>query len=164
MARVVVSIILLTLVYAMTLASFDPWDLAIGAALSALILWLFRRHMFIEPAIPARELLSRIVYFVPFVYGLIVNIVQGTVQVAAIVVGLRPLRQPGIVKVPIGERTRLGVAMTSLETALSPGTFMIDVDWEENVMLIHSIDASDPDEVRADHQNFYERYQRKVFP
>jgi hypothetical protein len=31
-------------------------------------------------------------------------------------------------------------------------------------MLLHVIDASDPDEVRRRHQVFYDRFQRKVFP
>jgi multisubunit Na+/H+ antiporter MnhE subunit len=31
-------------------------------------------------------------------------------------------------------------------------------------MLIHVIDASDPDAFRKDREDFYRRYQRKVFP
>jgi multisubunit Na+/H+ antiporter MnhE subunit len=32
------------------------------------------------------------------------------------------------------------------------------------MMLVHVIDASDPDQIRADMQALYDRYQRKVFP
>jgi multicomponent K+:H+ antiporter subunit E/multicomponent Na+:H+ antiporter subunit E len=46
----------------------------------------------------------------------------------------------------------------------SPGEFLVDVDWIERVMLIHVLDASDPEEVRRDHQRFYVRFQRAVFP
>jgi multisubunit Na+/H+ antiporter MnhE subunit len=31
-------------------------------------------------------------------------------------------------------------------------------------MLVHVLDASDPDAVRRHHDRFYERYQRMVFP
>ena len=77
---------------------------------------------------------------------------------------VRPLNHPGIVAVPIAERSPLGVAVSGLATTLSPGAFLVDVDWEQRVMLIHVLDASDPDEVRADHQRFYRRWQRHVFP
>ena len=40
----------------------------------------------------------------------------------------------------------------------------MDIDWEKRVMLIHSITAGDPEAVRRSHQDFYQRYQRKVFP
>jgi multisubunit Na+/H+ antiporter MnhE subunit len=40
----------------------------------------------------------------------------------------------------------------------------IDLDEAAGVMLLHVIDASDPEQVRAAHLRFYERYQRRVFP
>ncbi|MBA2375274.1 MAG: Na+/H+ antiporter subunit E, partial [Rubrobacter sp.] len=50
------------------------------------------------------------------------------------------------------------------EATLSPGTYLVEVDWERGVWLIHALDASDPDEVRRDRHEFYERYQKRVFP
>jgi len=66
--------------------------------------------------------------------------------------------------VPIGERTTSGVAVSALTTTMSPGEVLVDIDWERGVMLIHVLDARDPDAVRARHLRFYERYQRRVFP
>ena len=48
--------------------------------------------------------------------------------------------------------------------AMAPGTFLVDVDWERGVFLIHILDASDPDAVRHHQEDFYQRYQRNVFP
>ncbi len=92
------------------------------------------------------------------------DIIVGTWQVALVVLGLRPLQAPGIVKVPIGSRSPLGVTVSSLVESLSPGSILIDVDWDERLMYFHVIDASTPDRVRAKVQRFYERYQRRVFP
>ena len=61
------------------------------------------------------------------------------------------------------QRTPLGIAVNSLVIALPPGSFMVDVDYEKQVMLIHVLDASDPDAVREGFQEFYRRYQRHVF-
>jgi multisubunit Na+/H+ antiporter MnhE subunit len=74
------------------------------------------------------------------------------------------LRHPGIVPIPIAERTPLGVTITSLVTTLSPGTFLVDVDEADRSMLMHVIDASNPDAVREEYEVFYRRYQRHVFP
>jgi len=84
--------------------------------------------------------------------------------VALVVLGRRPLDCPGIVAIPIEERTPIGVAVAALAFTLSPGDVLIDVDEEEQVMLIHVLDASDPEAVRARHRNFYERWQRRAFP
>jgi multisubunit Na+/H+ antiporter MnhE subunit len=92
------------------------------------------------------------------------DITTGTWEVALVTLHLRPLVKPGIVAVPIENRTPLGVAVSALATTLSPGTFLVDVDWEKRVMLIHAIDASDPDVVREALQHMYRRYQSKVFP
>ncbi|MDP9369920.1 MAG: hypothetical protein M3Q03_16890 [Chloroflexota bacterium] len=32
------------------------------------------------------------------------------------------------------------------------------------MLLIHVLDATDPDAVRAEHERFYRRFQRHVFP
>jgi multisubunit Na+/H+ antiporter MnhE subunit len=47
---------------------------------------------------------------------------------------------------------------------LSPGTFFVDVDRKRGVVLIHVIDASDPEAFRRHQESVYRRYQSKVFP
>ena len=42
--------------------------------------------------------------------------------------------------------------------------FFVDVDRERESVLIHIIDASDPAAFRRQQEDFYNRYQRKVFP
>jgi hypothetical protein len=41
MTRYLLALLALTVTYALTLASFDPWDLAIGALLGSVVLALF---------------------------------------------------------------------------------------------------------------------------
>ncbi|QYJ16131.1 hypothetical protein Rxycam_01962 [Rubrobacter xylanophilus DSM 9941] len=163
MRRSVAYLAALTLIYALVLASFHPWDLALGALLSAALLFAFRRFVFADPPGEA-GLLRRALYAVPLCLAILRNILKGTWEVALVTLGLRPLRSPGIVAVPVGERTPAGVAFSALATTLSPGTFLVEVDWERGVMLIHTIDASDPEAVRREHEEFYRRYQREVFP
>lgn len=163
MRFVALTVVLLTLVYALVLGSFAPADLAMGVVISGILVFGTRRLTFREkPSSP--DLLKRFLYFWPFLVAEVWNIVNGTWTVALITLHIKPLVSPGIVAVPIGERTPAGVAISAMATTLSPGTFLVDVDWEKGVMLIHSIDASDPDEVREEHQEFYRKWQSKVFP
>ena len=154
----------LTAIYAAVLVSLHVWDLIIGAAIAAALLWLFRPFIFVGPPLPAGETLKRAAMFPVFAAVVIRDIMVGTWLVALVVLGLRPLRSPGIVAVPIGDRSPVGVVVSAIATTLSPGTFLVDIDWADRVMLIHSIDASDPDRIRQAFQHSYDRYQRHVFP
>ena len=164
MKRAAFSLVLLTLVYAFVLASFSPWDLAFGAVLSGVLLYAFRGYVFGGKPAPLPGLLSRVFAFWPFAFAVVRDTIVGTWQVTQVTLRLKPIGKPGVVAVPIGERTPVGVAVSALVTTISPGAVLIDVDWDEGVMLIHAMDAADPGEVRRSHEHFYQRYQKKVFP
>lgn len=156
------ALLLLTLVYAMVLASFHPLDLLFGAVLSGTLLYVFRPFVFDRLTGPTPGLARRFVAFFPFAWAVVRDVVRGTWEVALVTLRLRPLESPGIVRVPVGERTATGVAISALALTLSPGSFLIEANDE--FMLVHVLDAADPDEVRDKCEDFYQRYQRKIFP
>ncbi len=162
MKRAGLAFLLLTLVYAMVLASFHPLDLLFGAVLSGALLYVFRSFVFGGGPDPLPGVLGRFAAFLPFAWAIAWDVAKGTGEVALVVLHFRPLVSPGIVKVPIGDRTPTGVAVSALVTTLSPGAFLIEAN--EEFMLIHFLDAADPDAVREKQEDFYQRYQRKVFP
>lgn len=162
--RYAVTVALLTLVYALVIGSFHPLDLLLGALVSAVLAYVFRGVVAGGGEGSGLGLPGRVVAFVPFSFAVTRDIIAGTWEVALVTLHLRELRKPGIVAVPVGERTPTGVAVSALVTTLSPGSFLVEVDRERDVMLIHTIDADDPEAVCRQHQEFYRRYQRKVFP
>jgi multicomponent Na+:H+ antiporter subunit E len=164
MTRYVAAVALLTLVYALALASFGPVDLIFGAGLSAALLYFSRRFVFGEGSGRDPSVLGRSVAFVPFAFAVFREIVRGTWEVSLVTLHLRPLVRPGVVAVPIGERTPSGVSAWAVVTGLPPGSFFVDVDRERGVALIHLLDASNPEAFREEQENFYRRYQSKVFP
>jgi multisubunit Na+/H+ antiporter MnhE subunit len=101
---------------------------------------------------------------VPFCAVVFRDIVAGTWEVTLVTLHLRPMVRPGIVAVPIGDRTPFGVAVWAVTTGLPPGTFFVDVDAERGVALIHVLNASDPQKFREHQNDTYRRYQSKVFP
>jgi multisubunit Na+/H+ antiporter MnhE subunit len=155
-------------VYALTLASADPVDVGTGVLIGTAVTLLLRSFMR-ETAIAGvvanpPSAVRRTIWFLPFAFAVLRDVVAGTIAVARYSLGLRDADHQGIVALPIGERTRLGVAVSAWATTLSPGTALVDVDWQAGQILIHVLDAGDPDAVRAAHQRFYDRYQRHVFP
>jgi multicomponent Na+:H+ antiporter subunit E len=167
--RYAFAVVALTLVYALALASFHPWDLLIGTGLSSILLFSFGRIVFRENSDSQAGqlsglLLRRTVAFVPFCLVVLRDILVGTWEVTLVVLHLRPLASPGIVAVPVGERTPTGVAVWAVVTGLPPGSFFVDVDRELGVALIHVLDARNPEAFREEQEDFYRRYQSKVFP
>ena len=164
MTRVALSLVLVAATYLLMLASADPVDAATALVVAAVTLAVFRRFLFPGGERTGPGLLSRAVAFPAFALAVLRDITLGTWHVALIVLHLRPLVAPGIVAVPFGERSRTGVLVGAFVATLSPGEFLVDVDEERRVVLLHVIDASDPDDVRRQHDRFYDRFQKKVFP
>jgi multicomponent Na+:H+ antiporter subunit E len=175
MTRHVAVVAVLTLVYALALASFHPWDLAIGAVLAAALLFAAKhttRRIGYGAAGPSSSestasrphALGRVRAFFPFAVAVGRDTLAGAWRVFLATVGLRRPRSPGVVAVPFGERTPNGVSVSAFLAAFTPDTLLVGVDEEKRVMLIHAIDAADPDAVRESQQEFYRRYQRRVFP
>lgn len=164
MTRLLLSVAGLTMVYSMILLSLHPWDLVIGVVLSTGVILLFRQHLFGDVLEPVAGFAQRVLALPRFAWAVYVEMMEGLWLVLSIVLKRRPLIRSGIVAVPMGERSASGVAVTAWLVGISPGSVVIDVDWERKIMWIHFIDVTDPDELRRKMQTFYERYQRQIFP
>lgn len=164
MTRYAAAVLILTLVYALALGSFHPLDLIFGACLSVVLVFASRRFLFEDGPERGVPILRRVAAFVPFCLAVFREVLVGTWEVTLVTLHLRPLSNPGIVEVPIGERTPAGVAVWAVVAGLPPGSFFVDMDREREVVLIHAIDASDPEAFRKQQEDFYRRYQRNVFP
>lgn len=164
MNRALLSVLLLTAVYPLMLASVSPWDLLLGAGLSTAVLAAFRRFLFGGRPTPIRGLGARMWAVPRFAWAVVRDITVGTWQVASVVLGIRPLTHPGIVAIPLEDRTEAGAVVSAFAATLAPGEYFVEFDWAERRMLMHVLDASDPDAVRERFATFYSRYQRRVAP
>lgn len=154
----------LGLLYCLTLASADPVDFATGTLLGAVLLLALGRRLRSPARTGPAQSLHRAAWFPVFACAVVADVLAGTWDVALRVLHLRSVDRPGLVRVPFGPRTDRGVAVSALATTLSPGSVVVEIDEERREFLLHVIDASDADAVRAQLQRFYDRYQRRVFP
>src|SRR5215211_4198776 len=93
MSRYVLSVVMLVLVFALTLASFDPWDLVIGLVISVAVLQLFRplleSHRLPRGGRSVPPPWRRVIGFAPFVIAVIWEVTIGTWQVALITLHIK---------------------------------------------------------------------------
>lgn len=164
MTRLAIATLALAGVYCLALGSLDPWDVGAGVLVGGVVVVGLRDHLFTSAPVSAAKTLRRAAAFVPFALVVLRDTAVGAVRVALVVAGLRHEHDPGIVRVPFEERSEGGVAVAALVTSLTPGELVIELDWEERAMLVHLLDARDPEAARARHRRFYRRYQRHVFP
>ena len=61
-------------------------------------------------------------------------------------------------------RCAVGCGAGGCGSGITPDTVVVELDEERGRMLLHVIDASDPDAVRSEQLDSYERRQRRVFP
>jgi multisubunit Na+/H+ antiporter MnhE subunit len=163
-----VTVVVGAIIYVFTLASTDPIDFAVGLVLAAAVTPLIRQFMVSsrvrETDTPSPPVWLRVLWLPVFLAAVLRDITVGTWDVLQYTLGFRSFENAGIVRVPIGERSRSGVAISAWAITVSPGSAYVDTDWEEREMLVHVLEADHGDEVRQSLQEFYERYQRRIFP
>lgn len=144
-----------TLLFALMTADLTWQNLALGFLISLGLLGVLRRQILPRPLPPNDFAWHLVIYSPVLLWYLFVDIMKGTWIVTLTTLGIRPLRKPGIVKMPIGAHSPYGVGPVGYFITLSPGSYVVDVDWDAGEILVHVIDASDPDEVRRDAEKYY---------
>lgn len=164
MMRFMVSVLLLTMVYTLALASADPWDVGLGVLLSSGVVLLFRRFLLAGPPVPIVDVVRRVAFFPALAVATFVDIVKGTWIVSRMVLSKKIPETGGFVTIPIGDRTESGVIVSGLLNSLTPGSVLVEIDLSAETWTIHDLDTTDEAAVIANAQEFYERFQRPVWP
>lgn len=141
----------LTAVYLLVLTSLAPGDIVMGLALGlAVSVWLRPRAPSRAEPHPvtlsgAAAMLGRTLY----------EMIAGSWATARFCVGSRGA--PGFVEIPREDRTRVEVAAWGVLTGEAPDEIVVDVDESRDVLIVHLLDASDPDAVQARHHRNHAR-------
>lgn len=155
----------LTTVYLLALTSIKLGDIIVGLVLSALIVGsaiaLTGRPRPERP--PGTSAVRRLVGLPALIGFTLVDMSRGSWQVAACCLGLRPIA-PGTVIVPIRPNSSSSATAWAIRVGLAPDSVVVDVDDQGGELLLHVLDARDPDAVRRAQLDSYRRAQRRVFP
>jgi len=86
--------------------------------------------------------------------------ITGTIRTVRF--GLGGHATPGFVEIPRDGRSPGAIALWGLLTGEAPDEYPVDVDAGRDVLLVHVLDAQDPEVIRARHHAARERWQRAV--
>lgn len=159
MSGVLLRAALLTAVYLLVLTSVAPGDVLVGGLLGLAFATMLRPHHAPRGAArwPSR--------FRAAAVGLVLTLAEmarGTWRVVQFCLGSDA--SPGFVEIPRGTRSRVNVALWGVITGEAPDEYPVDVDARRGVLVVHLVDADDPDAVRERHRRTFERWQGKVVP
>ncbi|MDU0294254.1 Na+/H+ antiporter subunit E [Saccharothrix longispora] len=163
MIALLLRVLVLTSVYLLALTSLHPGDVLVGLVLSSALVVVARRVRPHEPLPPRAELGRRLAGVPALVGGTLVDLVVGTWRTAACLVGRGP-SAAGLVEVPIPRGGPASAAAWGVRVGFVPDTVVVEVDEERGRMLLHVLDARDPDAVVAGQLDSYRRRQRRVLP
>lgn len=149
----------LTAVYLLVVTSVAPGDLAVGAAIGLAVALALRRRPAPGPAPPWRE---RVPAVAAVAAGTAIEMARGSWRVVRFCLG--SAASPGFVEIPRDGRSDAGVALWGVLTGEAPDEIPVDVDDERGVLVVHLVDAGDPDAVRERHRRDHEHRQGRVVP
>jgi multisubunit Na+/H+ antiporter MnhE subunit len=136
-----------------------PGDVLVGGLLAASVAFVLRPR-----GAPAESgpLSVRAAAFAAIFVSTLAEMARGSLRTVRFCLG--PVDRSGIVEIPRGERSRHSIALWGVLTGESPDEVPVDVDDDRDVLIVHIVDAGDPEGVRERHRREYERRQRKVVP
>ena len=143
--------VLLALAWAAVSGSFSLGNLIFGFVLGALALSLIREQV---GSVGYFSRLRRVTsLFLLFFYELI----QSAVRVAILVIQPDMKLKPGIIAYDLKVDRDLEITLLANLITLTPGTLSVDVSADRSTLYIHALDCSDPDQIRKDIADGFER-------
>lgn len=162
MLALLLRVVVLTTIYLLALTSLHPGDIVTGLVLSALVVATANRVGSSRP-VSRSPVLRRLAGVPALIGGTIVDLAKGTWDTTVCLIG-RGLPHGGLVEVPIPPSGPAAAAAWGIRVGFVPDTVVVDIDEQKGSMLLHVLDARDPDAVIAAQTDSYERRQRRVFP
>jgi multisubunit Na+/H+ antiporter MnhE subunit len=157
MTRVIMQALLFMGIYLLVLTSVKPGDAVIGFALGVALAIALRPRRAPAGTPPGPAV---VLALGPVLLSTAVEMVVGSWRTVRFCLGLGG--DPGFVEIPREGRSRHAVALWGVLTGEAPDEVPVDVDEQRDVLIVHLVDASDPDAVRERHRRTYERALRKV--
>jgi multicomponent K+:H+ antiporter subunit E len=117
-----------------------------------------------SPYWPNRPRLSSLPRIVEFVLVVLWDICVANVQVAIIILfKTNANTKPAWITIPLELRTPEAITVLAGTITMTPGTVSSDLSADGRSLLVHCLDAPDPDAVRDDIKARYERRLKEIF-
>jgi multicomponent Na+:H+ antiporter subunit E len=125
---------------------------ALGFLVAFLVLWWLR------PMLGPTTYFRKLPLAVGFSFVFLWEVVKSNLRVAWDVVTPRKFRQPGIVAIPLDARSDLEITVLANLITLTPGSLCLDISEDRRTLYVHAMFVSDPDQVRHEIKQRFERW------
>ncbi|MFC6487556.1 Na+/H+ antiporter subunit E [Nitratireductor sp. GCM10026969] len=149
--------ILLALVWAAITGAFTLSNIVFGFLLGALALYLIREQA------GSLGYFRRGMRFISLAALFLYELVLSAWRVALLVLSPRMNLKPGIFAYPLKVERDLEITLLANMITLTPGTLSVDVSEDHKFLYIHAIDCSEPDSLRRDIAQGFERRIMEAF-
>lgn len=113
---------------------------------------------------PERPTLRNPMMIIEYMLVVLLDIVRANIQVSLIILGKRNAdMQPGWVTVPLDLRSPEAITVLAGTITMTPGTVSSDLSDDGHALLVHCLDAPDPDAVVTQIKDRYERRLKEIF-
>ncbi|EEE36317.1 pH adaption potassium efflux system protein PhaE [Rhodobacteraceae bacterium KLH11] len=117
-----------------------------------------------QPYWPDRPKLRNWPMIVEYMLVVLWDIVLANIAVARIILFKRDAaRQPTFISIPLELRTPEAITVLAGTITMTPGTVSCDLSAQGHKLLVHCLDAPNPDEVRDEIKHRYERRLKEIF-
>ncbi|MCV2888952.1 Na+/H+ antiporter subunit E [Ruegeria aquimaris] len=117
-----------------------------------------------QPYWPDRPILRNWPMVVEYILVVLWDIVVANFTVARIILFKRDAdRQPNWVCIPLELRSPEAITVLAGTITMTPGTVSCDLSAQGHNLLVHCLDAPDPDAVRDEIKHRYERRLKEIF-
>jgi multicomponent Na+:H+ antiporter subunit E len=130
------------------------WDMlsfAKGYLIGIIILFLLRRFF------PTRFYLSRLVAIISLLLLFLVELVKANYGVLKEVIRPTLKIQPGIFALPVEVKKDWEIMLLANLITLTPGTLVVDISDDNDVLYVHSMHIDDVDDLINDIKNSFEK-------
>lgn len=151
--------LLLTLVWQLLVNQLSLNSLLFGLFLGVVIPFVT------QPYWPGRPKLRNWPMVVEYILIVLWDIVMANIVVARIILFKRDAdRQPAWIAIPLELRAPEAITVLAGTITMTPGTLTADLSAKGHCLLVHCLDAPDPEAVRDEIKRRYERRLLEIFP
>jgi multicomponent Na+:H+ antiporter subunit E len=143
--------LLLAVLWAAVVGSIDETQLITGFIVGYLALWVARPVL--GPTRYFGKLFEALRFSVFFVYELVLS----NLRVAWDVLTPRAYRRPGVVAIPLDANTDFEITLLANLVTLTPGSLSLDVSPDGTCLYVHAMFVEDPNRLRMDIKEGFER-------
>lgn len=152
--------ILLALIWAIALGPPTPANLLMGFVVGYLMLamaWRLGLSHRDEGDEAQKKYFRRVFQILGFLIFFVKEMVAANIRMAYYTIMPLSRLKPGIVAVEIEGMSNLEITIMANLITLTPGTLSLDVSQDRSQLIVHCMDASDPERIKRDIKDGFER-------